>query len=191
MHIETQYFTILICMNIFILCEFHMKNLIEDNIQKRNILPRNHMFLLGLLFLWRNWMNMSTIIKETLNWGCFIVHRFSFYHHGRKQGNMQVYMVLDQLLRGLHSDLWEGRHSGTGPGLGIWKLKTHPQWHTSSNNITPTTKRHLLKVSLPMSLWSQFYLNHHTISCHIKKKIVLEYNMQNAECLLWSCRLET
>jgi len=78
-----------------------------------------------------------------------------------EHGGMQVDVMLERELRALHPGLQAaGRESDTGPGLSIWNLKAHPQWHTSSNKATPPN-------SATHSLWvygagrAYFYSNHH------------------------------
>ena len=45
--------------------------------------------------------------------------------------------VLEKELRVLYLDPQvAGTESDTGPGLSIWNLKAHPQWHTSSKKTT-------------------------------------------------------
>jgi hypothetical protein len=46
--------------------------------------------------------------------------------------------VLEKEPRVLHLDPQAaGRERDSSPGLSIWNLKAHPQWHTSSNKATP------------------------------------------------------
>jgi hypothetical protein len=57
--------------------------------------------------------------------------------------------------------------SDTGSGSGIWNPKAHPQWHTSFNKVTlpnlgQTAPIHNDQAFKSMSLWGNFYSNHHT-----------------------------
>ena len=66
-------------------------------------------------------MTKATLIKDNIQLG--LAHSFRgsvHYHHGMKQGRVQVDMVLGKELRVLHPDPQAtGQKSDTGPGFGF------------------------------------------------------------------------
>lgn len=80
---------------------------------------------------------------------------FVYYCHGGRQGSVQPGMVLGK--KSCEFYVWIFRHQeerDAGPALSIWKLRSHFQWHTSSNESTPTA--HFPTVPLPMSPFGPF-----------------------------------
>ena len=86
-------------------------------------------------------MTKATFIKDS-TWGWFylgLVYRFRgsvHYHHGRKHGRIQTYMVLEET-RVLHLHRKEARNKLSPTWLGGRSQNPPPQWHTFSNKATP------------------------------------------------------
>lgn len=72
---------------------------------------------------------------------------------------------------------------GGGPGLSIWNLIAHPQWHTSPNKVTP------LIVLLPVSLWGSIIFKStivNDILPHMAAEIESCFSMVVVAVLLWT-----
>ena len=117
------------------------------NAQIKNGLVPPESFLAPVLvtvsLLWRDTMTKITLIKANICLGLAYSFRGSVhYHHGRKHGSMQAYLVLEKELRILHLGPEAARkrlsHTGVEPEH---RRPQSPhflqQGHTSSNNATP------------------------------------------------------
>lgn len=95
------------------------------------------LFYFNFILLWSDTRTKTTFMKGTFNWELGYSFRgLIHYHHGRKHGSTHGTRAADEsysLVLRLRELYW--------PWLGLWNLKAHLQWHTSSNKTT--TPNHL------------------------------------------------
>ena len=124
-------------------------------------------YLVTFLLLWQN-MIEATCKRKHLIWCSWFqrVIEFMTIMPGSMEANWQTRCWSSSW----KLTCWDNNHETeketklTGKGMGLWKLKWHPEWHTSSNKTTPLS---LSQTAPPtrdwafkyVCLWEPFSLN--------------------------------